>query len=91
MILTDQEIKNLLRERGYDVPIMVIRTWPQHMPYSVQRNKRTVIRWLLHKDGSRGRKANFPQWIAPFDINIQRIAQRQTQALYLTPRLRRTA
>jgi hypothetical protein len=72
MLLTDAEIQSKLRERGYIVPLMVMRTWSRHHVYSVRRNLLQVERWLLHTDSQPGRKPKFPQFLAPFDVNIQR-------------------
>lgn len=83
-MLTDSQIQSLLRKRGFAVPLIVIGTWTR-TKYTITRNKLQVERWLLHKYRGVGRPPRFPQWLAPFDIQIVRIMRRRT----MTPRLKR--
>ena len=90
--LTDKEMRFLLADRGYDVPLLVIRTWTvhQHRTFSFTvPNRKTVERWLTH--GICGRKPKFPQFLAPFDINILRRYNRIQEQQHETPRLWRIA
>ena len=78
-MLTDEEIHKHLEERGYDVPLMVIRTWVHREHYSVKRNTFAVEKWLLYRPSPLGgRPPKFPQFLAAFDRDInQRMAYQQ--------------
>ena len=83
-MLSDQELQALLRERGYVVPLIVLRTWTRSA-FSVTRNRNKVEKWLLHDYGGPGRKPRMPQFIAAFDTNIRRFMEIRNK----TPRLPR--
>lgn len=88
-MLKDFELQALLRERGYVVPMIVIRTWEHHRNYNGKRSAFMVQRWLLHDYSGPGRKPKFPQFLAPFDTQIQRIQAREREERLSTPRLER--
>ena len=91
--LTDEEMQSRLRERGYVVPLMVIRLWPRNHQSGTKHNRNWVEKWLLHDELVRyhnnGRKPKFPQFLAPFDVNIARRFNRIAEEARQTPRLAR--
>ena len=76
--MTDREIHELLLFHGYDVPMIVIGSWPVRSPFGKPRavSRVRVVAWLRQLDNPKRRsKVAFPQVLARFDTNlIRRIA-----------------
>lgn len=89
--MSDQDMQDALKRRGYIVPVMVIRTWSK-AHHTVHFSRLKVERWLTHENGVRyaGRRPKFPQFLAPFDTNILRKYQRLEEEARQIPRLERT-
>lgn len=85
--LSDIEFRLLLLEQGYDVPVMVIRTWPKKS-YSVY-SKIMVQRWIIYQIRRKGHRPKFPQFLVHFDVQVNRKLQSLDRSRMLTPRLPR--
>jgi len=74
--MTDREIHELLLFHGYDVPMIVIGSWPVRSPFGKPRavSRVRVVAWLRQTENPRRRaiKVAFPQVLARFDTNITR-------------------
>jgi hypothetical protein len=79
--VTPEEMQKRLRERGYAVPVIVIRTWRRDKRYGVHRNAWSVERWLLREPHTPGRPPRFPQFLAHFATDIQHYIQESTPRL----------
>lgn len=76
--------------RGYDVPVLVIRTWSRGRTPIYSRDK--VERWLSYESTCHigGRPPKFPQFLVPFDVVIKRKYDALEALSRKTPRLPRS-
>ena len=86
--MTDKELQQELRLRGYQVPLMVIRLWAKGT-HSRQYSRQSVEKWLRWTPYTAGRPPRFPNFIAPFDVIIGRRMVRRQEEMRATPRLPR--
>ena len=73
-LYADEEVRDLLLYYGYNVPMIVIRTWGKSCNRR-GRNRRCIVEsWLRYRQNeNHGHYSPFPQFLTAFQITMEDI------------------